>query len=241
MGKKDTFKPRWLGDTWGPYRNEEIVWKRKQRAYCSRSNACCLFLCVSMDADASGEGRERGLLGYCQHGLQRKNVQAHRDQTHRRRALNPAEQEPETPLFWEIRGKLIFICVCAVSYTHQCTHVNTHMATNNPNEYGCEERFSERTRLIPVLTCPNPSKTWSWPWHSESEPPIGLGLHGLGYNTDSSKIIKNTSLTNLATPSFMSWGKEWKKSSPSFSEYQSPPEPAGWQRSGSKEYITETN
>lgn len=72
-----------------------------------------------MDMDASGEGRERGLLGYCQHGLQRKNVQAHRHQRHRRRALNPAEQEPETPLFWEIRENLIFICVVHTrKYTH---------------------------------------------------------------------------------------------------------------------------
>lgn len=97
--------------------------KRKQQAYCSRSNACCLFLCVSMDMDASGEGRERGLLGYCQHGLQRKNVQAHRDQRYRRRALNPAEQQPETPLFWEIRKNLIFICVFVLSHIPTRVHM----------------------------------------------------------------------------------------------------------------------
>ncbi|KAJ4943493.1 hypothetical protein JOQ06_005993, partial [Pogonophryne albipinna] len=66
---------------------------------CQRSNACCLFLGVFVDMDASGGERERGFARYCQDGLQkemfRQTATRSTDEGHE---LCRAKQEESKPL-----------------------------------------------------------------------------------------------------------------------------------------------
>lgn len=55
-------------------KNEEMVGIFSKRLFNRRSIACCLFLCVSVDIDASGGERERVLLTCCQDGRQKEKL-----------------------------------------------------------------------------------------------------------------------------------------------------------------------